>query len=186
VIYLFGAFLIFTSVKLALQKEGDTHPEDNALVRLVRRVVPVSRGYVGEHFLTRHSGALQATPLLLVLVAVESTDLVFATDSIPAVLGVTRDPFLVYTSNVFAILGLRSLYFVLSGAMERFHYLKLALSFILGFVGVKMLIQDWYEIPIALSLLIIAGLLVLAIVASWLRARRIAPRGLPAEHLPPP
>lgn len=185
VIYLFGAFLIFTGVKLAVQKEGDLHPENNALIRLVTRVVPVTEGYESERFVIRRSGALLATPLLIVLIAVESSDLLFAMDSIPAVLAVTHDPFLVYTSNVFAILGLRALYFVLAGAMEKLHYLKLALSLILSFVGVKMLIAGWYEIPIALSLCVIAGLLALAILASWIRARRTGLHPvLPAEQAP--
>ena len=119
------------------------------------------------------AGKLVATPLLLVLIVVESTDLVFAVDSIPAIFAVTRDPFLVYTSNVFAILGLRSLYFLLAGALDRFHYLKLALAVILSFVGVKMLIVELYKIPIAVSLGVIAGLLAVAIVASLVRARRL-------------
>ena len=125
-------------------------------------------------------GVLMATPLFLVLLVVESTDLVFAVDSIPAVLAVTQNPFLVYTSNVFAILGLRALYFLLAGAMAKFHYLKLALSLILGFVGVKMLIADFYKIPITLSLGVIAGLLTIAVVASLMRARRLGDAANPA------
>jgi tellurite resistance protein TerC len=172
-IYVFGAFLIFTGIKLALSGETEIKPERNPLVKLFRRVVPVTDHFEGERFFLRRAGVLMATPLLLVLLVVESTDLVFAVDSIPAVLAVTQEPFLVYTSNVFAILGLRALYFLLAGAMARFHYLKLALSMILGFVGVKMLIADFYKIPIALSLGVIAGLLALAVVASLVRARRL-------------
>jgi tellurite resistance protein TerC len=170
--YVFGAFLIFTGVKLALGGETEIKPERNPLIRLFRRLMPVTEEFDGERFFVRRAGVLMATPLSLVLLVVESTDLVFAVDSIPAVLAVTQDPFLVYTSNIFAILGLRALYFLLAGAMTRFHYLKLALSVILGFVGVKMLVSSIYKIPIALSLGVIAGLLTAAVVASLVRARR--------------
>ena len=171
--YVFGAFLIFTAIKLGLGGETEIKPERNPLIRLFRKIMPVTEQFDGERFFVRHAGVLMATPLFLVLLVVESTDLVFAVDSIPAVLAVTQDPFLVYTSNVFAILGLRALYFLLAGAMTKFHYLKLALSLILGFVGVKMLIADIYKIPIALSLGVITGLLTIAVVASLIRARRL-------------
>jgi tellurite resistance protein TerC len=171
--YVFGAFLIFTAIKLGLGGETEIKPERNPLIRLFRKIMPVTEQFDGERFFVRHAGVLMATPLFLVLLVVESTDLVFAVDSIPAVLAVTQDPFLVYTSNVFAILGLRALYFLLAGAMTKFHYLKLALSLILGFVGVKMLIADVYKIPIALSLGVITGLLAIAVVASLVRARRL-------------
>ena len=177
--YVFGAFLIFTAIKLGFGGETQIKPERNPLIRLFRKIMPVTEHFDGERFFVRHAGVLMATPLFLVLLVVESTDLVFAVDSIPAVLAVTQDPFLVYTSNVFAILGLRALYFLLAGAMAKFHYLKLALSLILGFVGVKMLIADLYKIPIALSLGVITGLLTIAVVASLVRARRL---GDAADH----
>jgi len=174
IIYLFGAFLVFTGARLALAGESELNPDKNPLLRLSRRFLPVTPGFEGQRFFVRRAGRLLATPLFLVVLVVESTDLVFAVDSIPAVFAVTQDPFLVYTSNVFAILGLRSLYFLLAGAITRFHYLKLALAAILTFVGVKMLIADLFEIPVAISLGVIAGLLALAVVASVVRARRLA------------
>jgi tellurite resistance protein TerC len=172
IIYVFGAFLIFTGGKLAFQKETEIHPEKNPLLKLVRRFLPVTPNFEGERFFIHRAGRLLATPLFLVLVVVETSDVVFAVDSIPAVFGVTRDPFLVYTSNVFAILGLRALFFLLSGAMEKFHYLGLALSAILVFVGVKMLAGELVQISIAVSLGVIAGLLAIAIAASLIRSAR--------------
>ncbi len=172
VIYVFGAFLVFTGARLAFAGDGEVNPDKNPLLRLSRRFLPVTPGFEGQRFFVRRAGRLMATPLFLVLLVVESTDLVFAVDSIPAVFAVTQDPFLVYTSNVFAILGLRSLYFLLAGAIARFHYLKLALAAILTFVGVKMLIADLFEIPVAISLAVIAGALTLAMLASVVRARR--------------
>ncbi len=140
IIYIFGAFLIYTGVKMFLQDEDEeVHPEDNLAVRGVTRLLPVTRGYDGEHFFTRKDGRLYGTLMLLVLVTVEVTDLVFAVDSIPAIFAITTDPFIVYTSNVFAILGLRTFYFLLAGVVEKFHYLKLGLAIVLTFVGVKML-----------------------------------------------
>lgn len=174
IIYLFGAFLIFTGVKMALQREAEPHPEKNPLLRLARRIIPVTETFEGDKFLVQTKKGLAATPLLLVLLVVETTDLVFAVDSIPAIFALTRDPFIVYTSNVFAILGLRSLYFALSGVMDRFYYLKIALAVVLAFVGIKMVASDFFKIPIVLSLTLIAGILGLAILASWIRARMIA------------
>jgi len=174
IIYVFGAFLVYTAVKLALGKDTEVHPQNNPVLRIARRYLPVTEGYEKEHFFVRRAGKLWATPLLLVLLVVESTDIVFATDSIPAVFAVSSHPFIVFTSNVFAILGLRALYFLLAGAIEQFHYLKPALSLILGFVGVKMLISEFWKIPIGVSLAVIAGLLTVAIVASLLRARRLS------------
>jgi tellurite resistance protein TerC len=140
IIYLFGAFLIYTGLKMFLQKETDeVHPENNLAVRAVTKILPVTRGYDGEHFFTRKDGRLFGTLMLLVLVTVEITDLVFAVDSIPAIFAITTDAFIVYTSNVFAILGLRTFYFLLAGVVEKFHYLKLGLAIVLTFVGVKML-----------------------------------------------
>jgi len=166
VMYLFGAFLVATGVKMALMKHAEVHPENNPLVRLVRRLLPVAPDYRGSRFFVREAGRWMATPLLLVLVMVESTDLVFAVDSIPAIFAITRDPFIVYTSNVLAILGLRSLYFLLAGIIQRFRFLKLGLSVVLVFVGVKMVLSDVVKIPIGLSLGIITVVLAVSIVAS--------------------
>jgi tellurite resistance protein TerC len=173
--YFFGAFLLFTALRLAFSGEAEVHPERNALVRLARRVMPITRDYHGQSFFVRQ-GKLMATPLLIVLLVIESSDVMFAVDSIPAIFAVTNDPFLVFTSNVFAILGLRSLYFVLAKALDQLHYLKLALAGILGFVGVKMLIAEWIHLPAAASLGVIAALLAGAVVASVVRARRLATR----------
>ncbi len=172
IIYIFGAFLIFTGARMALQKEVEVRPEDNFLVKLLRRVMPVTDEYERDRFFVRRAGRLFATPLLLVLLIVESTDVVFAVDSIPAIFAVTQDPFIVYTSNVFAILCLRSLYFVLAGAVDKFHYLKLALSAILVFVGIKMVVAEVYKIPIGVSLSVIGAILAAALFASWMRAWR--------------
>jgi tellurite resistance protein TerC len=173
ILYAFGAFLIFTGIKMGVQKETEVHPEKNPLLRLARRVLPVTQDYERDRFVVRRAGQRMVTPLLLVLLIVESTDLVFAVDSIPAVFAVTRDPFLVYTSNVFAILGLRSLYFVFANVIDKFHYLKLGLAVILSYVGVKMVLADVYPLPTFLSLAVIALVLAGAIVASLLRARYI-------------
>ena len=174
IIYIFGAFLIFTGIKMAFHKDEGIDPEKNPLIWVFRRLMPVSNEYDGQKFFTRRNGVLMATPLFLCLLMVEFTDLVFAVDSIPAIFAVTQDPFIVYTSNVFAILGLRSLYFVLAGMMHQFHYLKLGLAVVLTFVGVKMLLTETaWKIPTELSLLVVAGILVVSVVASLLRARRI-------------
>jgi tellurite resistance protein TerC len=173
IIYIFGAFLIFTGIKMATHKDEDLHPEDNPVIKLVRRLIPVTKNYEEDRFFVRHAGKLMATPLFLVLIMVETTDLVFAVDSIPAIFAVTQDPFLVYTSNVFAILGLRSLYFVLAGVIDKFYYLKLGLAVILTFVGTKMTLVDIYKIPTPVSLGVIATVLAIAVVASLLRARKL-------------
>jgi tellurite resistance protein TerC len=173
IIYVFGAFLIFTGIRMAIQRNEEVHPENNPVVKLLRRVMPVTENYEGEKFFVRRMGRLMATPLFLVLLIVESTDLIFAVDSIPAIFAVTDDPFIVYTSNVFAILGLRSLYFLLAGVVDKFHYLKLGLSAVLVFVGIKMVITDIYKIPIGLSLAVIASILTISIIASLRRARRL-------------
>jgi tellurite resistance protein TerC len=185
VIYIFGAFLVFTGARMAFHKGEEVHPERNPAVRLARRFLPMTEGFEGGKFFVRRAGALVATPLLLVLIVVETTDLVFAVDSIPAIFAVTEDPFIVYTSNVFAILGLRALFFVLAGAVAKFHYLKHALSAILVFVGVKMLVSGFVKIPIGISLGVIASILAIAVLASVLRARRepqaAAEEGTPVE-----
>jgi tellurite resistance protein TerC len=183
IIYLFGAFLIFTGIRMALHRDEEMHPEENPLVKLLRRLMPVTSSYEGDKFFVRRAGMLLATPLFLVLLIVESTDLIFAVDSIPAIFAVTQDPFIVYTSNVFAILGLRSLYFLLAGVMDKFHYLKLGLSAVLTFVGVKMVIVDFYKIPIGISLGVIALILTAAVVASLWRTRRLESDSTPAPAL---
>ncbi len=167
-IYLFGAFLVFTGIKLAIPEETESDPEDNPAIRLLRRVLPVTDKYEGQHFFVRRQGRIFATPLLVVLVSVESTDLIFAIDSIPAIFAVTDDPFIVYTSNVFAILGLRALYFLIAGVLDLFVYLRYGLGAVLSFVGVKMLLVDVYPIPIGLSLGVIALILTATIIASLL------------------
>jgi tellurite resistance protein TerC len=182
VIYIFGAFLVFTGIKLLRQRADEVHPERNPLFRLFRRCVPAVHDYHGGHFTVVKAGRLYATPLLLVLVAIEATDLVFAVDSIPAIFAVTQDPFIVYTSNIFAILGLRALYFALAGMMGKFHYLKVGLSLVLVFVGVKMLLAGVYTIPILASLGVIVALLAGAVVASQLRPPTQPPLPVHSPH----
>nr|WP_274622625.1 TerC family protein [Myxococcus fulvus] len=166
-IYLFGAFLVFTALKMLFSKDEEIDPEQQGIVKLARRVLPVARQGEGSHFFVTEDGRRKVTPLFIVLLVVEATDLLFALDSIPAVLGISQDAFIVYTSNVCAILGLRSLFFVVASLMEKFHFLKLGLSAILAFVGVKMLITFFdIHIHIGLSLGVIGGILLLAIVAS--------------------
>ena len=171
ILYVFGAFLIFTGIKISRHEGSEVHPERNPVLRLVRRVVPSTNEYDGQKMFTRRSGALLATPLLSVLVLVEATDVVFAVDSVPAILAVSREPFIVFASNAFAILGLRALYFVLAGMAGRFRYLNLGLGVIMGFVGIKMIVAEWYHMPIWLSLTVITVILTVAIVAS-LRAEK--------------
>ena len=172
ILYVFGAFLILTGLKMAIFRDAEIHPENNPVLKLVRRLIPVTDEYRKGHFFVREGGRLLATPLFLVLALVESTDLVFAVDSIPAIFSVTTDPFLVYTSNVFAILGLRSLYFVLAGVMAKFAYLKLGLSGVLVFVGTKMTLVDLYKIPSPVSLGVIATILAVSVIASLVKSRR--------------
>jgi tellurite resistance protein TerC len=172
IIYIFGGFLLFTGLKMLLTKEREVDPRDSRVVRAMRRILPITEGYHGQHFFVREAGKLAATPLLVVLALVEATDMVFAVDSIPAIFAVTKDPFLVYTSNVFAILGLRSLYFVLSGMMGRFRYLKPALAMILIFVGAKMALVEVYNVPAACSLAVVIFILATALVASLMDERR--------------
>lgn len=190
-IYLFGGILLITAVKLLIHRDEEVHPERNPVVRLFKRFVPMISEYRGPHFIVRDAGRWVATPLLLVLVTIEATDLVFAVDSIPAIFAVTRDPFIVYTSNIFAILGLRALFFLLAGAIGQLYYLKTGLAAVLGFVGAKMLISDFYKVPIVLSLTVIVLILAVAAVASLLRSRRQAMlaeserRSLAPESPPP-
>ena len=171
IIYVFGAFLIFTGIRMALHREEELHPEKNPVVKFFRRFMSVTKTFEGDKFFVRHAGRLMATPLFLILLIVESTDLVFAVDSIPAIFAVTQEPFIVYTSNVFAILGLRALYFLLANVMDKFQYLKIGLSAVLTFIGVKMVIVDFYHIPVGVSLVVVAGILTVSILASLWKAR---------------
>ncbi|RMD81002.1 MAG: TerC family protein [Chloroflexi bacterium] len=183
ILYLFGAFLLMTGVRLIFQDEDpDVDPQRNPLVAIARRLLPITPEMRGDRFFVRDSGRFSATPLFLVLLIVESTDLIFAVDSIPAIFGITHDPYIVYTSNICAILGLRSLYFLLAGVMESFYYLRYGLAIILSFIGVKMLtplVTGWFlgghglHIPNTVSLAVIALTLITAIAASIIRSRRL-------------
>ncbi|ACL26468.1 TerC family protein [Chloroflexus aggregans] len=183
ILYLFGAFLLVTGVRLIFQDDDpDVDPQRNPLVAIARRLLPITPEMQGDRFFVRDSGRFSATPLFLVLLIVESTDLIFAVDSIPAIFGITHDPFIVYTSNICAILGLRSLYFLLAGVMESFYYLRYGLAIILSFIGVKMLtplVTGWFlgghglHIPNTISLAVIALTLITAIAASIIRSRRL-------------
>jgi tellurite resistance protein TerC len=172
--YIFGAFLILTAIRMAFQKDKEIKPERNLILRVFRKFVPVTNDYEGDNFLVKRAGRLMATPLLVVVVVVETTDVIFALDSIPAALGITLNPFIVYTSNIFAILGLRSLYFALAGVMRLFHYLHYGLVVVLIFVGVKMLLSaaDFYRIPTGIALGVVAGLLITSVIASIIWPRR--------------
>lgn len=182
IIYIFGIFLIFTGIKLAMEKDKEVHPERNPVLKLVRKIIPTTRQYYGSNFFVNRMGKLIATPLFVVLVVIETTDLVFALDSIPAILAITRDEFIVYSSNAFAILGLRALYFALSGIMKLFHYLHYGLSLILVFVGIKMLLAEFYHIPTLYALAFIAVTLTVSIVASIYFPKEKDP--IPEESLP--
>lgn len=168
-IYLFGGFLILTGIKMAFQKDKELKPESNPVLRLFRYCFPVSNQYAEGRFFSRSSGRLTATPLFIVLLFIEVTDVIFAVDSIPAVFAITLDPFIVYTSNIFAILGLRALFLVLAGMMDKFHFLQYGLSAILVFVGVKMSISGIYQIPTSASLGVLVLLLAISIIASVMR-----------------
>lgn len=184
IIYIFGAFLILTGIKMIVKRSEEIHPEKNPVVRLFKRFMPVTNEYHGEKFFVRKEGILMATPLFVVLLLVEFTDLIFAVDSIPAIFAVTTDPFIVYTSNVFAILGLRSLYFALAGVMDKFHYLKIGLGCVLSFVGVKMLVghTEW-KIDTHLSLGVIVTILSASIIASLMWPKKTKPATVPAGAL---
>lgn len=172
IFYVFGAFLIYTGIKLATAHGSETHPEQNVVLRLAQRYLRVAKGSHGDRFFVRDEGRLLVTPLFLVLLVIESTDVVFAIDSVPAIFGITSDRFIVFTSNVFAIMGLRALYFLLAGVMDLFRYLSYGLSAILVFIGVKMMLHHWWRPAPWASLLIIVGLLGAAIVASLVAAKR--------------
>lgn len=167
-IYVMGIFLLFTAVKMLFQKDKEIHPEKNPILRLFRKFWPVASEYEGDKFFIKRAGKLLATPLFVVVLVIESTDVIFAVDSIPAIFAITTDPFLVYTSNIFAILGLRAIFFALSGFMILFHHLHYGLSLILAFVGVKMIISNFYKMPIGVALGVIAAVLVTSVVTSIL------------------
>ena len=168
IFFVFGAFLIFTGIKMAFSSEDEADIGNNFIVRYARKHFRITDGYHQDNFSVIKDGVRWFTPLFLVLLVVEFTDLIFAVDSIPAVFGVTKDPFIVFTSNVFAIMGLRSLFFAIAGVMGIFHYLKYGLSIILSFIGVKMFISEWYHMPIVVALGVIVGVLAMSIIASLL------------------
>jgi tellurite resistance protein TerC len=176
ILYVFGAFLVFTGIRMGIEREErEVRVENNIAIRLVSRFAPILPEYHQQRFIVRQGGRLYATPLLVVLVLVELTDLAFATDSIPAIFAVTRDPFIVFTSNAFAILGLRSMYFLLANLVRRLAYLRLGLAFILTFIGVKMLIADFYKVPTVVSLGVVLTTLTVAVIASLIAAERRRP-----------
>ncbi|MHB9105731.1 MAG: TerC family protein [Armatimonadota bacterium] len=183
-IYLFGGILVFTGIKMALEKDKEIHPEHNPVLRLFRRLIPVTKDYVGGSFFVQQEGRRWATPLAVVLVLIETTDLIFAVDSVPAVLAVSRDPFIIYTSNVFAILGLRSLYFALAGMMNRFQFLHYGLAVILVFVGGKMLLSNKIHLPIQVALGVVLGTLALSIIVSLVVSARQKPEAAALPVLP--
>lgn len=183
-IYVFGAFLIWTGAKL-LWGAGEIEPEKNVFIRWARRILPMTNGYRDGKFFVKEKGRNLATPLFLVLLTVEGTDVIFAIDSIPAIFAVTKDSFIVFTSNIFAILGLRALFFLLAGVMEKFYYLKVGLALVLGFVGVKMLLSGSYPIPITISLGVIVAILSGAMIASLVRARSLERAEAAARALDP-
>jgi len=166
ILYLFGVFLIYTGIQLMLERDKEKDPSGNPVLKFARRFLPLSGSYEGGKFFIRSGGKLFFTPLFLVLLVVETTDILFAVDSIPAILAITRDSFIVYTSNVFAILGLRSLYFALSGMLKLFHYLNYGLSVVLIFIGIKMLLPERYHVPTWIALAVITGVLALSVLAS--------------------
>ena len=166
IIYVFGAFLILTGIRMTLQKDRKINPERNPILRLFRRWVPVTEDYVEDRFFVKRAKRYLATPLFIVLLVIETTDVIFAVDSIPAILAITLDPFIVYTSNVFAILGLRALYSAVAGIMGLFHHLHYGLSAVLVFVGIKMLLADLYKIPVSIALSVVGGILLISVMGS--------------------
>ena len=178
IIYVFGAFLILTGIKMIVKREEEIHPERNPVVKWFKKLIPVTSDYRGDKFFVRENGIRMATPLFVVLMLVEMSDVLFAVDSIPAIFAVTKDPFIVYTSNVFAILGLRSLYFALAGVLDKFHYLKIGLGVVLTFVGVKMLLGHTpWKIDTLVSLGVIIAVLAASIVMSLVRPKKVVIKG---------
>jgi tellurite resistance protein TerC len=168
VLYVFGAFLVFAGLHMLFAKKAEMHPEENRISRFARRHLRVTKEYTGSKFFVRKDGKLFATPLFVVLLIVEITDITMAVDSIPAIFGITRDPFIVYTSNVFAILGLRAMYFLLAGVLGKLRYLTAGLSFVLAFIGAKMIVEPWVHISVEISLAVVAGILLVALAGSLL------------------
>ncbi len=185
IIYVFGAFLVFTGIKMLTSGDTEIHPDKNPIIRLARKLFPVTPQYHGDHFFARIDGRLFATPMFLVLLMIETTDLVFAVDSIPAILAITQDTFIVYTSNVFAILGLRSFYFALAGMFYKFRFLKVGLSIVLAYVGVKMLIADFFKIPTFISLGVIVVTIGTSILVSFLIPPKTEEVGTPVDPKSP-
>lgn len=177
IIYIFGVILIYSGIKMIREEEREIHPEKNPVIKLFRKIYPVTKEYHGGRFFIRQKKILYATPLFIVMIVIETSDLIFAVDSIPAVLAISNDTFIVYTSNIMAILGLRALFFALAGIMDMFEFLHYGLSFILVFVGLKMLIADFFEIPIFVSLAVIFSILFLSIMTSILHANKIKKKG---------
>ncbi len=177
ILYVFGGFLIFTAIRIARHEDVEVHPETNPVLKVMRRIIPSTTDYDGQKLFTTRSGRLLATPLFAVLILIETTDVLFAVDSIPAVLAVSRHPFIVFTSNAFAIMGLRALYFLLAGMAGRFRYLNLGIGVILGFVGLKMIATEWYHLPTWASLVVIVVVLIVTVVASLYAERKEAPSG---------
>jgi tellurite resistance protein TerC len=175
VLYVLGAFLVYAGIHLLFVKKEKIHPEQNAIFRFAQKHLRITRDYQGQRFFVRNGGQLFATPLFVVLLVVEVTDITLAIDSIPAIFGITRDPFIVYTSNVFAILGLRALYFLLAGALSRMRFLTVGLSFILVFIGGKMLAEKWWHVPVYVSLTVVALMLLISVGASWLLPAKAKP-----------
>jgi tellurite resistance protein TerC len=182
-LYFLGAFLVYTAINMFFSKDEEINPEKNIAIRIFRRIMPVTLFYEGSSFFVRKDMKLHATPLFVVMLVVETTDIVFAVDSIPAVLAISNDPFIVYSSNIFAVLGLRSMYFALAGIMELFHFLKYGLSIILMFIGVKIILEHsgLYSIPTSWALIVVAGLLLISIGMSLLFPEK---KGVPAHHAP--
>lgn len=170
--YVFGALLVYLAVKLPMKKGSDVQPEKNIFFRFLKSVIPSVPDFHEEKFFIKQNGKLLATPLFFVLIAVELTDVVFAVDSIPAIFAVTRDPFIVFSSNIFAVLGLRALYFVLIGAIAELRYLNIGLAIVLGFIGLKMLVADFYDISVGVSLLVVLAVLATSVIASLIADRR--------------
>jgi tellurite resistance protein TerC len=168
VLYVFGAFIVYAGIHMLFIKKEALHPEESFIFRFANKHLRITRDYKGEHFFVRNKGKIYATPLFLVLLVVEITDITLAIDSIPAIFGITQDPFIVYTSNVFAILGLRAMYFLLAGVLSRLRFLTVGLSFVLTFIGAKMIVHKWADIPEYISLLVVAGILLLALAGSLL------------------
>lgn len=186
IIYIFGAFLIFTGIKMFFAGDEKIEPEKNPAVTLLRRFMPITKDYEGQRFFVRKDGRTWATPLFVVLLVIETTDVIFAVDSIPAIFAITLDPFIVYTSNIFAILGLRALYFLLAGILEMFRFLKVGLACVLCFVGFKMMIVEFYKIPIGVSLGVVAGILTVSILASLIKPKHTEAgvAGIDSGHRP--